>query len=40
MKPRVRSNQAMELTATRFAFTPQMIKTLPLRLMLGVGSRR
>ena len=33
------SNQAMELTATRFAFPFQMIKTLPLRLTLGSGSR-
>ena len=35
-----RSNQTMQRTATRCATTFAMIKTLPLRLMLALGSRR
>jgi hypothetical protein len=34
------SNHAMQRTATRCAITFPMIKTLPLRLALALGSRR
>jgi hypothetical protein len=37
MKPRDASNQSVELTATRFAFTFSMTKTLSLRATLALG---